>query len=238
MSLQGNQLRLSGSLAEEEKGIKREERKWGGRGATSLARENTRRERLEWPNVCSCVHVWWGWWVWGGGIARCSPFLSSSPVYSSLYGIYTHLPFSFLSHSLKFSFLRFRKLSSNDHEAKVDHEKGSNYNEKNKVQPVPKGMCVLNVVHYFSPSFKWDHDKDGCPGHSDVVKTDGPLKRILRTCKKETQTKQRANKGKLKRGKSVKSCHVTSLPLSSSCFSCQMQSKYNSRSHLAHYKGH
>lgn len=40
-------------------------------------------------------------------------------------------------------------------------------------------MRILNIVHDVRPAFQRDDQKDGRPGHADVVEADGILKGIL-----------------------------------------------------------
>lgn len=40
-------------------------------------------------------------------------------------------------------------------------------------------MCILDVVHNIRPPLKGNNEKNGRPGHADVIKGDGILKGIL-----------------------------------------------------------
>ncbi len=53
------------------------------------------------------------------------------------------------------------------------------HNEEDEINPVPKGMCVLDIVHDISPGLQADDEKDSDPRQPDVVKRDRPLERVL-----------------------------------------------------------
>ena len=46
----------------------------------------------------------------------------------------------------------------------------THHNQTNKVYPVPKGVSVLNKVHYIRPPLKRNDQEYGNPRQSDVVK--------------------------------------------------------------------
>ena len=53
------------------------------------------------------------------------------------------------------------------------------HDEKNKVDPVPEGVRVLDVVHNGDPALQTDDLKDGDPGEADVIERDGAFERVL-----------------------------------------------------------
>ncbi|CAN8007294.1 unnamed protein product, partial [Ixodes pacificus] len=74
---------------------------------------------------------------------------------------------AFHTHALHLSLLGLRELRRDDYQAQVDHEEGpdlqeslhgqTHHNEQNKINPVPKGMCILDVVHDVGPALQANH---------------------------------------------------------------------------------
>lgn len=52
------------------------------------------------------------------------------------------------------------------------------HNQQHKVNPIPKAVRILNVVHNIRPAFQGNDQEYSDPRHSDVIERNRSLKRI------------------------------------------------------------